>query len=93
MADAIIFAIGEIGEAASYVAGLILGRKFRLDPKHAQRIGEMIILVLVAGVLIALTVTNFCVCNVTDDAGETKAPGGFQDQVSDRTGEKVSIYS
>ncbi|MCL2635289.1 MAG: hypothetical protein FWD50_01490 [Betaproteobacteria bacterium] len=39
------------------------------------------------------SLTNFCVCNVTDGGGKTKAPGGFQDQVSDRADEKVSIIS
>lgn len=53
MAEAIACAIGE---AASYVAGLFIGRTFSLDPKRAQRIGEIVILVLLAGVLIGLTV-------------------------------------
>lgn len=54
MADAITYAIGEV---TSYLAGLLIGRTFRLDPKRAQRIGELVLLVLLAGVLIALTVT------------------------------------
>ena len=53
MAEAITYAIGE---AASYVAGLIIGRTFRLEPKRAQRIGEIVILTLLSGLLIALTV-------------------------------------
>ena len=53
MAEAITYAIGE---AASYVAGVLIGRTFRVEPKRAQRIGEIVIIVLLAGVLIALTV-------------------------------------
>ena len=53
MADAITWAIGE---AAAYMAGLIVGRTFHIEPKRAQRIGEMVIVALLAGVLIAITV-------------------------------------
>lgn len=53
MADAITYAIGE---AASYLTGRLIGRTFRLEPKRAQRIGEMVLIVLLVGVLIALTV-------------------------------------
>jgi hypothetical protein len=53
MVDAITYAIGE---AASYVVGIFLGRAFRLEPKRAQRIGALVVLALLAGVLIALTV-------------------------------------
>jgi len=53
MADAITYAIGE---AASYVAGLIIGHTFHIEPKRAQRIGEIVLIALLAGVLIALTV-------------------------------------
>lgn len=53
MVDAIIYAIGE---ATAYVAGSIIGRTFRLEPKHAQRIGEIVVLVLLAAGIIALTV-------------------------------------
>lgn len=53
MVDAIICAIGE---ATAYLAGAIIGRTFRLEPKHAQRIGEIVVLVLLTGGLVTLTV-------------------------------------
>jgi hypothetical protein len=53
MTDAITYAIGE---AASYVASIFIGRTFHLEPKRAQRIGERVVFVLLAGALIALTV-------------------------------------
>lgn len=53
MLDAIIYAIGGV---TAYLAGAIIGRTFRLEPKHAQRIGEIVVLVLLVVGIIALTV-------------------------------------
>lgn len=53
LADAVVYAVGE---AVSYAAGRVLGRSFNLDPKRAQRIGEIVVVAVLAIALIALTV-------------------------------------
>lgn len=53
MVDVITYAIGEL---ASYLAGLFIGRAFSLEPKRARRVGEIVLFVLLVGVLVAITV-------------------------------------
>lgn len=48
--------VSAIGEAIAYLAGLVLGRTLRLEPRRAQRIGEAVVLAFLAGGLIVLTV-------------------------------------
>ena len=52
-ADAVTYAVGE---AVTYIVGRILGRTFRLEPKRAQGIGEVVVITMIGGMLIALTV-------------------------------------
>jgi hypothetical protein len=52
MGESIACAIGEI---ASYIAGLIIGRSFNLEPRQAQKIGEYVIFFIIIGLLITIT--------------------------------------
>jgi hypothetical protein len=45
-----------IGELASYLVGLIVGRTFDLPPKKAQTIGEYLIIGAIVSLGIAVTV-------------------------------------
>lgn len=45
-----------IGEVFPYGTGLIIGRTFHMEPKRAQRIGEMFFIFLLSAILIVLTV-------------------------------------
>ena len=50
--DAISYAVAEL---AAYVAGKATGRVFKLQPKDAQRIGEYIIIRLIASAGLIVT--------------------------------------
>lgn len=52
MGESIAYAVGEI---ASYIAGMIIGRSFNLEPKHAQKVGEYVIFSIFIVLLIAIT--------------------------------------
>lgn len=52
MGDFIVCAIGDI---ASYLAGLIIGRSFNLEPKRAQKVGEYVIFSIFIGLIITIT--------------------------------------
>ena len=45
-----------IGEAAAFLVGKVLGRVHKLEPKHAERLGEWIVfgIIAVAGVTVTL---------------------------------------
>ena len=47
--------VGAIGETAALVVGRIAGKTFNLEPKRAQRIGEIIVLCVIFGALILVT--------------------------------------
>lgn len=44
-----------IGEAVAYVAGCVVGRVFRLEPKQAQHLGEYIVITVVFGAVVLIT--------------------------------------
>lgn len=44
-----------LAEAAAFVLGKVIGRSFKLEPKRAERIGEWIILGVIA--IAGITVT------------------------------------
>lgn len=50
--DAITYVVGE---ATAYVTGRIVGRTFAIEPKRAQRIGELVMLGALIIVLIIIT--------------------------------------
>ena len=43
--------VGAIGETVAFVVGRIAGKTFNLEPKRAQRIGEIIVLCVIFGAL------------------------------------------
>jgi CDP-diglyceride synthetase len=45
-----------IGETVAYLVGRIVGRTYHLEPKKAQRIGEFIVIGIIAGAAIYITV-------------------------------------
>lgn len=44
-----------IGEIVAYLAGLLIGRKFQVDPARAQKLGESLILAVLIFLLLGIT--------------------------------------